>query len=78
MICQWCKRDFPKRKGRFCGTCYPPHNPVLKLKHDRQDLIEAVEILLVQIGEYKDGDGAAKLHAINIAKAFLLKARGSA
>lgn len=24
MICQWCGKSFPKRKGRFCGGCYPP------------------------------------------------------
>jgi len=24
MICEWCKRSFPKRKGRFCGGCHGP------------------------------------------------------
>ena len=24
MICQWCKRSFPGRTGRFCGTCQRP------------------------------------------------------
>ena len=24
MICQLCKRSFPHRKGRFCGTCKKP------------------------------------------------------
>lgn len=23
MICQKCHREFPKKKGRFCGTCLP-------------------------------------------------------
>ena len=34
-------------------------------------LREALQILLVQFGEYKDGDGAAKYHAVNIAKEAL-------
>lgn len=38
------------------------------------DLAEALRIVLVQFGEYKDGDGAAKFHAINIARAALAKA----
>ena len=24
MICQWCHRSFPHKKGRFCGSCYGP------------------------------------------------------
>ena len=27
MICEWCGKSFPKRTGRFCGTCYPPWHP---------------------------------------------------
>ena len=27
MRCEWCGRDFPKKTGRFCGTCYPPWHP---------------------------------------------------
>jgi len=27
MRCEWCGKDFPTRKGRFCGTCYPPWHP---------------------------------------------------
>ena len=40
------------------------------------DLLEALYILLVQFGEYKDGDGACKYHAIKIAKAAIAKAEG--
>lgn len=36
-------------------------------------LLEALKILLIQFGEYKDGDGAAKYHAINIAKEAIAK-----
>lgn len=25
MKCQWCKKEFPGKKGRFCGTCRPPY-----------------------------------------------------
>jgi len=25
MVCEQCGKSFPRRKGRFCGTCYPPH-----------------------------------------------------
>lgn len=38
------------------------------------ELYEALQIILVQFGEYRDGDGAAKLHAITIAKDALAKA----
>jgi len=27
MKCEWCKKDFPHRKGRFCGTCQKPEKP---------------------------------------------------
>ena len=39
-----------------------------------QELLDALKILLVQFGEYKDGDGAAKYHAVNIAKDAIAKA----
>jgi hypothetical protein len=39
-------------------------------------LLEALEIVLVQLGEYKDGDGAAKFHAVNIGKAAIARAKG--
>jgi len=47
-----------------------------KLFESAPDLYEALQMLLVQIGEYKDGDGAAKFHALNIARAALAKADG--
>ena len=40
------------------------------------DLLEACRILLVQVGEYRDGEGAAKYHAVNIARAAIAKAEG--
>jgi len=38
------------------------------------ELLEALKIVLVQYGPYKDGDGAAKLHAISIAEDAIKKA----
>ena len=40
------------------------------------DLLEACKTLLVQMGEYRDGEGAAKYHAVNIARAAIAKAEG--
>ena len=40
------------------------------------EILEALEIVLTQFGDYTDGDGAAKYHAVNIAKAAIAKARG--
>jgi hypothetical protein len=28
MICEWCKQEFPKKQGRFCGTCKRPDTPM--------------------------------------------------
>ena len=39
------------------------------------DLLAAVEILLIHFGTYKDGDGMAKLNAINFARAAISKAK---
>lgn len=46
------------------------------LEEDIENLLEALKIVLVQFGPYKDGDGAAKFHAINIAKEAIAKAEG--
>lgn len=40
------------------------------------ELLEALKIVVTQLGEYKDGDGAAKYHALNIARAAITKAEG--
>ncbi len=40
------------------------------------DLLEALKIVLVQYGEYQDGQGAAKFHAVNIARDAIAKAEG--
>lgn len=40
------------------------------------ELLEALKILRTQFGDYKDGDGAAKFHACNIADAAIAKAEG--
>jgi hypothetical protein len=41
-------------------------------------LLEALEIARVQLGEYRDGDRAAKLHTLNIIDAVLATAKGGA
>ena len=40
------------------------------------ELLEALKILRTQFGDYKDGDGATKFHACNIADAAIAKAEG--
>lgn len=42
------------------------------------ELLEALKILLVQLGPYIDGQGAAKFHAVNIANEAITKATGDA
>lgn len=39
------------------------------------ELLEALKILRVQVGDYRDGDGAAKFHACNIADAAIARAQ---
>jgi len=35
MICEKCGREFPHRKGRFCGTCLPRYADVrVQIKKD--------------------------------------------
>lgn len=41
MICEWCGKSFPNRKGRFCGGCMPPR---------KKRLAEAVEEARAVIG----------------------------
>ena len=40
MICQWCKKSFPHRTGRFCGTCQDPK---------RKETIEDVRLELLGV-----------------------------
>lgn len=41
MICEWCGKSFPNRKGRFCGGCMPPR---------KKRLAEAVDEARAVIG----------------------------
>jgi hypothetical protein len=41
MICEWCGKSFPTRKGRFCGGCVPAR---------KKRLAEAVEDARAVIG----------------------------
>lgn len=61
MICEWCGKSFPKRKGRFCGTCYPPERQANQLK-----LWEAIHRYVVACGgdPGKTGDGPAREAAV--------------
>ena len=40
------------------------------------ELLEALRVAVSHIGTYADGDGAAKYHATNIARAAIAKATG--
>jgi hypothetical protein len=39
-------------------------------------LLTALKMIRVQFGDYRDGDGAAKYHACNVADAAIAKAEG--
>ncbi len=52
------------------------HFPDARLIAAAPDLLAALEIVLVQFGPYEDGQGAAKFHAINIARAAIARAKG--
>ena len=41
------------------------------------ELLDALKIVLIQLGPYRDGDGAAKYHCVNIANAAVAKAGNS-
>ena len=49
MICQWCGKDFPTRKGRFCGTCYPPNHPSNRPSLHNVDLHKAIDATMMGI-----------------------------
>ena len=40
MKCQWCKREFPHKKGRFCGTCFGP-----KREEEDKTMMEIDELI---------------------------------
>jgi hypothetical protein len=48
----------------------------LELLAAAPELLEALKILRAQIGDYRDGQGAAKFHACNIADTAISKAEG--
>lgn len=56
----------------------PDHEANARLMQAAPDLLEALKIVLVQFGEYEDGQGAAKFHAVNIAKEAIAKAEPQA
>jgi hypothetical protein len=41
-------------------------------------LLETLKVAQIQLGEYTNGNGAAKFHTINIIKAAIAKAEGGA
>ena len=49
MICQWCGKDFPTRKGRFCVTCYPPNHPSNRPSLHNVDLHKAIDATMMGI-----------------------------
>ena len=49
MICQWCGKSFPTRKGRFCGTCYPPNHPSNRPSLHNVDLHKAIDATMMGI-----------------------------
>lgn len=66
---------YPAGKGWSPRTEALTHELVRKLNaHD--DLLAALKIARVQLGEHKDGMGAAHYHACNIADAAIAKAEG--
>lgn len=74
---------YPKTGPSICAVGYCRENePAIeanaRLIAAAPELYDALRIALVQIGEYTDGDGAAKYHAINIARAALALAEGGA
>ena len=47
MKCQWCNKSFPNRKGRFCGTCYPPNHRVNRHDLYNADLKKAIDATML-------------------------------
>jgi hypothetical protein len=62
--------------GPSCRKGITLDNAVLPLMAAAPELLEALKILRAQIGDYRDGQGAAKFHACNIADAAIAKAEG--
>jgi len=62
--------------GPSCRKGITLDNAVLPLMAAAPALLEALKILRAQIGDYRDGQGAAKFHACNIADAAIAKAEG--
>ena len=49
MICEWCGKSFPRRKGRFCGTCFPPRTT--RLEDAVRDARHVIGLLLTWADE---------------------------
>jgi hypothetical protein len=64
--------------GPSCRKGITLDNAVMPLMAAAPELLEALKILRTQIGDYLDGQGAAKFHACNIADAAIAKAEGKA
>lgn len=64
------------------GKCVATVNPHIEARFPgtaamlaaADELLEALKILLVQVGPYQDGQGAAMFHAQNIARDAIAKA----
>ena len=65
-----------QQNAEFGGQPTDVRNANARLIAAAPELLEALKILRTQFGDYRDGDGAAKLHACNIADEAIAKATG--
>jgi len=79
----WANAGDSERDGAeaIAKRCHGDRRPTerdanMRLVAAAPELLEALRILRVQLGDYRDGDGAAKFHACNIADAAIAKATG--
>lgn len=60
----------------WCAEAAKEYKRANEAETNAATLLEALKIALVQLGEYRDGQGAAKFHAVNIAREAIRLAEG--
>ena len=54
MKCQWCGKEFPHRKGRFCGTCQRPKGESVSIRGAKQRILDRMECTTFDCDDLRD------------------------
>ncbi len=54
MKCQWCGKEFPHKKGRFCGTCQRPKGESVSIRGAKQRILDRMECTTFDCDDLRD------------------------